>query len=159
MAKFSDGGEENSHVYNEEDYYCHRMWLRNSLLRNMQLLMWQFWRQSWWQLWRQSWWWVCWILIPLSCPSLSLSHRMPTIACSAHSLCQLTLFLFILLYHFDQFNSNTSQAPVFCRKSVVVTHHSLSDLCQKDPLSDRKHQKQLKLSDLKLKFAKCKCVL
>ena len=40
----------------------------------------------------------------------------------------------IILYHFDQFDSHTSQAPVFCRKSVPVTGHRAQ--CQTGPMCD-----------------------
>jgi hypothetical protein len=40
-----------------------------------------------------------------------------------------------ILYHFDQFDSHASQALVFCRKSVLVTHHQ--GLCRIDPTCNK----------------------
>jgi hypothetical protein len=40
----------------------------------------------------------------------------------------------MLLYHFDQFDSHASQAPVFCRKSVHVTGHGAQ--CRTGPTCD-----------------------
>src|ERR1700677_4563494 len=45
-----------------------------------------------------------------------------------------------ILYHFNQLDSHTSQAPVFCLKLVLVTGHQ--DQCLEGPTCDKAHKRE-----------------
>ena len=54
--------------------------------------------------------------------------------CETQNPIRSAMYTASVLYHFNQFDSHTSQPSVFCRKLVVVTCHI--DQCRIDPMCD-----------------------
>ena len=76
-------------------------------------------------------WLYLWVLITMRATTLYSPLEW---AQTAHRIMMSGHRMQLVLYHFDQFDSHVSQAPVFCRKSVPVTGHKAQ--CWTGPTCD-----------------------